>query len=138
VGRQRIFTTEEANAEVPHLRVLLERVQRCALILAREGEAGAAAHDGADVPPDVLLRERPAARLAADELQGVIAAIDARGVQLKDLELGLVDFPAERDGRPVLLCWQHGEPEVAFWHGVDEGFARRKPIDGVHARPPLQ
>ena len=134
----RIFTTDQANAEVPHLRVLLERLQRCALTLAREREAWVARHGGTDVAPDVLLRERPTARAAADELQGVIAAIDARGVQLKDLELGLVDFPAERDGRPVLLCWQYGEPEVAFWHGTDEGFAGRKPIDGVRARPPLQ
>ena len=135
---QRIFTTEEANAEVPRLGVLLERLQRCALALAREREAWSASHGGADVAPDVLLRERPAARAAADELQSVMAAIDASGVQLKDLELGLVDFPAERDGRPVLLCWQYGEPEVAFWHGTDEGFAGRKPIDGVRARPPLQ
>jgi hypothetical protein len=138
VAGQRIFTREEANAQVPHLRALLERLQCCALTLAREREAWAARHGGADVAPDVLLRERSAARVAADELQGLIAAIAARGVQLKDLELGLVDFPAERDGRPVLLCWQYGEPEVAFWHEMDEGFAGRRPIDGVRARPPLQ
>jgi hypothetical protein len=86
----------------------------------------------------VLLRERPAARTAADDLHGVMATIEALGVLLKDLELGLVDFPAERDGRRVLLCWQYGEPEVAFWHGTEEGFAARKPIAGVRARPPVQ
>jgi len=67
-----------------------------------------------------------------------MAAIEESGVQLKDLEIGLVDFAAEHDGRTVLLCWQYGEPEVAFWHGVDEGFAGRKPLAGVRTRPPLQ
>jgi hypothetical protein len=52
----------------------------------------------------------------------------ALGVVVKDLDAGLVDFPAERDGRAVFLCWQLGEDEVAFWHGVEEGFAGRKPL----------
>lgn len=128
----------EANAEVPRLAALIERVQRDALALAREREAYLAAHGGGDVAPELLLRERPAARRAADDLQEAMATIEALGVQLKDLELGLVDFPAEREGRHVLLCWQYGEPEVAFWHGAEEGFAGRKPIAGVRARPLLQ
>jgi hypothetical protein len=49
-------------------------------------------------------------------------------VQVKDLDRGLVDFPALHDGEEVLLCWQVGEDEVAYWHGVDEGFAGRKPL----------
>jgi hypothetical protein len=140
VANQRSFTLAEANAEVPRLRALIERLQRCALALAREREAWIAAHGGRDddVAPDVLLRDRPAARAAADELQGVMATIEASGVQLKDLDLGLIDFAAEQDGRTVLLCWQYGEPEVAFWHGIDEGFAGRKPLAGVRSRPPLQ
>jgi hypothetical protein len=129
---------QQANAEVPRLGALIERLQRSALALAREREAWVAAHDEADVAPEVLLRERPAARVAADDLQGVMATIESLGVELKDLELGLVDFPAERDGRRVFLCWQYGEPEVAYWHGTDEGFAGRKPIAGVRARPSLQ
>ena len=50
------------------------------------------------------------------------------------MQLGLVDFPAERDGELVYLCWQFGEPEVAFWHGIDDGFAGRQPLPGT-ARP---
>jgi hypothetical protein len=80
----------------------------------------------------------PAAPAAPDDLQGVMASIEALGVELKDLELGLIDFPAEREGRRVFLCWQYGEPEVAYWHGTGEGFAARKPLAGVRARPPLQ
>jgi hypothetical protein len=73
---------EEANAEVPRLGALIERLQRNALALAREREAWVTAHGGGDVPPDVLLRERPAARAAADDLQGVMASSEARGVEL--------------------------------------------------------
>ena len=58
---------------------------------------------------------------AADRLQQL-------GVVVKDLDRGLVDFPALHNGEEVLLCWQVGEDEVAFWHGVDEGFAGRKPL----------
>ena len=50
------------------------------------------------------------------------------GVLVKDLDRGLVDFPALREGEEVLLCWQVGEDEIAHWHGVDEGFAGRKPL----------
>ena len=50
------------------------------------------------------------------------------GLLVKDLDSGLVDFPSERDGRPVLLCWQLGEDEVAFRHGYEDGYAGRRPI----------
>jgi hypothetical protein len=55
---------------------------------------------------------------------------------VKDLEQGLVDFYAVMDGEPVFLCWQFGEPAVTHWHGIDEGFAGRQPIEGVTVRPP--
>jgi hypothetical protein len=51
------------------------------------------------------------------------------GCILKDINTGLVDFPTVRKGREVFLCWQHGEPEIAFWHDVDAGFAGRQPLD---------
>ncbi len=58
-----------------------------------------------------------------------LRVLDEVGVQVKSVEEGLLDFPSERDGEDVLLCWRAGEERVAFWHGVDEGFAGRKPID---------
>jgi hypothetical protein len=134
----RLFTIDDANAEIPRLGALIERMQRSALVLDRERLECAAGHGGEEITPAVLLRERPAARRAADELQGVMTEIQRLGVQLKDVELGLVDFPSEHAGRPRLLCWQYGEPAVAYWHGRDEGFAARKPLAGTHARPPLQ
>jgi hypothetical protein len=57
-----------------------------------------------------------------------LAAIEALGGVTKDLELGLVDFPHRRRGAVVNLCWKYGEARVAFWHGLEEGFARRKPL----------
>jgi hypothetical protein len=58
-----------------------------------------------------------------------LAEIGAMGGTIKDLALGLVDFPHQRDGRIVNLCWKYGESSVTHWHGLDEGFANRKPLD---------
>ena len=66
---------------------------------------------------------------ALTELTSTIGELEALGVQLKDFERGLVDFPSLRDGRVVLLCWQMGEgDELEWWHDVDAGFAGRTPL----------
>ena len=65
----------------------------------------------------------------ADVAVACVERLEELGVVLKDLDLGLLDFPSEREGEVVLLCWHVGEDEVAFWHGLDEGYAGRKPID---------
>jgi hypothetical protein len=62
-------------------------------------------------------------------LRNVIESIQETGCTLKDLDTGLLDFPSLYRGREVYLCWKLGEPDIAFWHGVEEGFAGRKPID---------
>ena len=66
---------------------------------------------------------------SAGRLREAVERIQALGCVVKDLETGLIDFPAIYRGQDVLLCWKLGEPEIQFWHGVDEGFAGRKPID---------
>ena len=63
------------------------------------------------------------------EIHRLIHRIEALGCIVKDIDLGLIDFPATRDGEPVYLCWKAGEPAVGYWHGTDEGFASRKPLD---------
>jgi hypothetical protein len=63
-----------------------------------------------------------------DELSRVVAEIGGLGVVVRDPSTGLVDFPAERDGEPVYLCWRLGEDEVAHWHDRDSGFSGRKPL----------
>jgi hypothetical protein len=63
-----------------------------------------------------------------ERLRRDVRAIEAMGVLVKDLETGLLDFPSERDGEIVFLCWRHGEPSVAHWHAVDAGFSGRQPL----------
>jgi hypothetical protein len=86
------------------------------------------AGNGGDLDPqepgeldEQFQRESHAVTQAAEQLERL-------GVLVKDLDTGLVDFPALNEGEEVLLCWQLGEDEVAHWHGVDEGFAGRKPL----------
>ena len=62
------------------------------------------------------------------ELAAIVDELQELGVQVKDLDSGLVDFPSSRDGEQVLLCWRLGEDEIAFWHGLDDGFAGRQPL----------
>ena len=65
----------------------------------------------------------------ADVALACVDKLEELGVVLKDLDLGLLDFPAVRQGEDVLLCWHVGEDSVTSWHGLEEGFAGRKPID---------
>ena len=137
---QKLFRVEEANAAVPRLTLWIERLQRGALRLEEEMRALARARGMAlaTIGTDALLRERPAARVLVEELDAIVREIEQSGAHLKDVRLGLVDFPAERDGRPIYLCWQFGEPEVAFWHGLEDGFAGRQPLPGSPRARTLQ
>jgi hypothetical protein len=129
----RLFTHEQATAELPRVRALVERlVERRAEQLAAQARIGALAArvggNGGGIPagtPVTLAREAA----AADEaLRDTLTEIGALGVIVKDVDAGLVDFPSLRDGVPVFLCWRLGEEAIAFWHGLEEGFAGRKPV----------
>ena len=74
---------------------------------------------------------------AVQRVRDAMAEIDAIGVQVKDLDTGLLDFPCNVEEEIVLLCWKLGEPSITHWHGVQEGFAGRKPIDDriLRAKP---
>ena len=136
----KLFRLEEANAFVPRLESLVARLQRGALQLQEE-MTGLASETGvavADLTAEELVRRRPAARALIEELDGIVREIEASGAHLKDVKLGLVDFPTERDGEIIYLCWQSGEPEVAFWHRTEEGFAGCQPLPGPSRTPYLQ
>ena len=78
----------------------------------------------------VPVARRKAERVKAEQrAKDALAEIDSIGVQVKDIDIGLLDFPCEVDGRTILLCWKLGEKSITHWHGTDEGFAGRKPID---------
>ena len=133
---EKTFRLDEANALVPRLQILMERLQRSALRLHDEMSdlARTTGVEVAALTPEELLRERPAARALVEELDAVVQEIEASGAHLKDVQLGLVDFPAEMGGDVVYLCWQFGEPEIGFWHRMEDGFAGRKPLPGT-SRP---
>jgi hypothetical protein len=130
---ERTFTPDEANAALAEVRPLVERMvaAREALLDAQRRQAElvtrVASNGGGLTPPDVATVATEVQQ-ASTELVAVVEELQGLGVQVKDLDRGLVDFPCEHRGRVVLLCWELGEDEVAFWHGADEGFAGRKPL----------
>jgi hypothetical protein len=85
-----------------------------------------------------LLQKKSEQDKAAERLVEIITRIQETGVLIKDLDLGLVDFPSLRKGEEIYLCWKLGEDHIAFWHGIEEGFAGRKPLDepGTGPTPP--
>jgi hypothetical protein len=132
----RYFTPEEANAALDELRPLAERMveHRRALVAAQEGRATLGAQvvtNGGDLTPSDFADADDELEQAATGLARSVEQIQAHGVLIKDLDQGLLDFPSLRDGEEVLLCWQLGEDRVRFWHGTEEGFAGRKPLEDV-------
>ena len=128
----RTFTPSEANSALVQVRPLAERmVEVRARLTELEAEqrevvklvAGNGHGEGVGEA-----RSPEFARLGR-ELEQCVAALGALGVQIKDVESGLLDFPARRDGADVLLCWRVGEDTVAWWHAPDDGFAGRRPVD---------
>jgi hypothetical protein len=124
----KIFTLEEANALLPSVKNILGKIQRTHKNLSRfrkqaKKAAEAAEQGGGGIAQGVLY-----AKLLTG-LTSHITELDELGVQIKDFERGLVDFPSLREGRVVLLCWQLGEgDELEWWHDVDAGFAGRTPL----------
>ncbi|MGD0222668.1 MAG: DUF2203 domain-containing protein [Terriglobia bacterium] len=84
---------------------------------------------GYSPPLGDLLRKKSEHDEAAEHLVEIVNRIQETGVLVKDLDIGLVDFPSLVDGEEIYLCWKLGEDHITFWHGIDEGFAGRKPID---------
>jgi hypothetical protein len=138
----RLFTVDEANALVPQLQLELAQVAK----LRGDLTAAIEALGGADTAVAILQKGAPAPagraaeaeelKALAARIQEIVGRIGALGAVVKDLEAGLVDFYSVRDGEPIFLCWQLGEPLVAHWHPVDEGFSGRQPIEGVEYEPP--
>lgn len=81
-----------------------------------------------------LSRRRAESDKAIQRAKDALSEIEAIGALVKDLDMGLIDFPCSVDGNTVLLCWKFGEPRITHWHGTNEGFAARKPIDERIAR----
>ena len=124
----KLFTVQEANALLPSVRQIVANIQRAHQKVARfrdeaKRAAEAAEQGGGGISDGVAYAH------ALTQLTAQISDLEALGVQLKDFERGLIDFPSLREGRVVLLCWQMGEgDELEWWHDVDAGFAGRTPL----------
>lgn len=124
----KIFTVQEANALLPDVRIILAKIQRAHREITRYRDEAKKASEAAEKGGGGIA-EGVAYASVLTELTVQLAELEGLGVQLKDFERGLVDFPSLRDGRVVLLCWQLGEgDELKWWHDVDAGFAGRTPL----------
>jgi hypothetical protein len=118
----------DANKRLPLVRaVIKDAMERWAEL--RELRARLAALEAEGPPAERLAALLAEKERAEDELRGYLCEIEELGAEVKDLEIGLVDFPARAGSRTVYLCWKAGEPEIGFWHEIDAGFAGRRPID---------
>jgi hypothetical protein len=129
----RTFTPDEANAALVELRPLVERMvqHRRDLVAAQRLQAelvSRIAGNGGDMMPSDLREAAETIQREANAIAECAERINAAGAEIKSLEEGLLDFPAKRGDEVVLLCWKLGEDEIGYWHGVDEGFAGRKPL----------
>jgi hypothetical protein len=122
----RLFTAQEANRLLPGLHpIVADLIQARTRLLEIQP---------ALAPVLEKMLGNGGSRLTAElletfeRLRADVRAIEAMGVVVKDLETGLLDFPTERDGEVVFLCWRYGEPSVAHWHSLDAGFAGRQPL----------
>jgi hypothetical protein len=138
----RFFTVEEANALVSTLEIEFGRIAQVRshlgpLIQAVGGpdDAVAILQEGAPLPPG-LEHEAEQLRQLAGEITGAVERVNGLGCLVKDVEMGLVDFYTLVDGEPAFLCWQFGEPVIAHWHPLDEGYGARKPIEGAQVPEP--
>jgi hypothetical protein len=124
----KLFTVQEANELLPSVREILRRIQRSRRRLNSYAEEAKMAAEGAEQGGGGM-GDGPLYASILTNLTLEMAELEALGVQLKDFEKGLIDFPSLRDGRVVLLCWQLGEgDELEWWHDLDAGFAGRTPL----------
>jgi hypothetical protein len=119
----RVFTVQDANAELPELRERLPRLReaRLGLIASSERITDAVASDGGGVAGSDWFRHQ-------ETLKAEVEYLADRGILLRDPDTGLIDFPAERDGEQVFLCWRLGEGDIEYYHGVHSGLGGRKPL----------
>jgi hypothetical protein len=123
VTDERRYTVEEAEAALPELRERLARIRDARQELFRSSEVikEHVAADGGGY-------SRPEYWGALDTLRDEVTQLSERDIILRDAETGLIDFPAEREGRRILLCWRLGEDHVTHWHDPEAGFAGRRPL----------
>jgi hypothetical protein len=129
----RHFTPEEANAALDQVRPLVEQMvahrrEHVEALERQEELEGRIRGNGGGIPPAELAEAAAEVDRQARALARAVDDIVELGVEVKDLDEGLVDFPALHHGETVLLCWQLGEDEIGYWHSPQDGFAGRRPL----------
>ena len=134
MGKQKYFTVDDANQKIPWLELKLQEIVSSNKnikqlkmdldnILRKRSSNG-----HSDTDQDVQ-DNRKEIDTSVDRLKSVVQEINDSGIILKDIDLGIVDFPAVWKGREVYLCWLLGESSIQFWHEIDIGFAGRQPLE---------
>jgi hypothetical protein len=133
---KKYFTVAEAERLIPRLEQLMGRVMQCYAAVGKTRAALSAGQrqimlsGGARISPEFWRVHKARLVGLTGELETKLGEIVSLGGVPKDLGLGLVDFLAVLDDREVNLCWKMGEQKIRFWHGLDEGYAARKPLPG--------
>lgn len=123
----KLFTLEEARSLLPEVKRQWESVDRARRVLKRlEPEARKAGARASEGGGGTVYGKDYAAALV--DFLGSLQSIVGLGVEIKDIDRGLCDFPHMRDGRVVYLCWQRGEDDIEWWHDIEAGFAGRQPL----------
>jgi hypothetical protein len=131
------FTVDEVEALIPTLerifvqilqlraglRALATKLDRAGVQMTRDETVET------DAGPPAVRQAKAVFRGLDEALSDEVECIGALGGEVKDIEIGLVDFPGQRGGEEILLCWKLGEKSIGYWHAVDGGFASRRPID---------
>jgi hypothetical protein len=123
---ERHFTREEANALLPQLTAMLSQLQD-----SKDELTDAEAHEALSeaAPANGGGEEGRQVGVAFLEVRRLLETIEQSGIVLRDIDRGLVDFPALLEDREIYLCWELGEDEVAFWHDMDSGYGGREPLE---------
>ena len=123
---ERHFSVTEANELLPRLEPMLGKLRA-----ARDRLTDAEVHEALGEASSGNGGGQPGRQVgeAFLELRGLLATLQEIGLVVRDVDRGLVDFPAIRDGREVYLCWQLGEDQVEYWHDLESGFAGRQPLE---------
>jgi hypothetical protein len=131
----RTFTLREAQSMLPILESLLRKSIEAKTLIEeidqefQELNERIFLNGGTLVDVRACAARRAQREKAIQSAKDTLSEINAIGVQVKDLDIGLLDFPCKVDGDIVLLCWKMGEPTISHWHGTEEGYAGRRPID---------
>ena len=121
----RHYTIDEARALLPQVRKWLDQIDHLRSRIERlEKRIGMLIGEGNDIGGGSV--DQSVKHLS--ELKGLLKEFDSRDILIKDIERGLIDFPAVRDGREVFLCWERGEEDIEHWHDLDAGFSGREPL----------